>query len=62
MKVEQRASKAIGTSRLSTQPENARKYDSKSKEAANLNEAVAQFICKDQVPIYTVEKQASSHC
>ena len=27
-----------------------------SKEAKKLNRAVAEFICTDQVPIYTVEK------
>jgi len=36
--------------------DNSRKCDSKSKEACDLNEAVARFICADQVPIYTVEK------
>ena len=36
--------------------DNARMYDSKSKDATELNDAVARFICKDQVPIFTVEK------
>jgi len=46
----------------STQPtvnavfDKAKKYDPTSKEAVELNEAVAYFICKDQVSIYTVEK------
>ncbi|KAL1250025.1 hypothetical protein QQF64_021030 [Cirrhinus molitorella] len=33
-----------------------RKYDKDSKDAKRLNRAVAEFICIDQVPIYTVEK------
>jgi len=33
-----------------------RKYASNSTEAIDLNDAVAKFICKDQVPVYTVEK------
>lgn len=32
------------------------KYDKDSKDAQRLNKAVAEFICLDQVPIYTVEK------
>lgn len=33
-----------------------RKYDKDSKDAKRRNKAVAEFICLDQVPIYTVEK------
>ena len=33
-----------------------RKYDPKSPEAVKINKAVAEYICVDQVPIYTVEK------
>lgn len=32
------------------------KYDKNSPEARKLNRAVAEFICMDKVPIYTVEK------
>ncbi|KAK0149427.1 Zinc finger BED domain-containing protein 4 [Merluccius polli] len=35
--------------------ERHRKYDSNSNEAKKLNRAVAEFLCMDQVPIYTVE-------
>lgn len=35
---------------------NQRKYDPKSHEAQDLNEAVARLICKDQVSIYMAEK------
>ena len=38
--------------------ESQRKYERGSKEAKKLNRAVAEFICTDQVPIYTVEKTA----
>ncbi|XP_075719862.1 E3 SUMO-protein ligase ZBED1-like [Rhinoderma darwinii] len=33
-----------------------RKYGKDSKEAQRLNRAVAEYICMDQVPIFTVEK------
>nr|XP_033494242.1 succinate--hydroxymethylglutarate CoA-transferase isoform X5 [Epinephelus lanceolatus] len=33
-----------------------KKYDKSSKEAKMLNRAAAEFICLDEVPIYTVEK------
>nr|XP_055052516.1 E3 SUMO-protein ligase ZBED1-like [Misgurnus anguillicaudatus]XP_055062693.1 E3 SUMO-protein ligase ZBED1-like [Misgurnus anguillicaudatus] len=33
------------------------KYDKNSPEARKLNRAVAEFLCTDQVPIYTVEKR-----
>jgi hypothetical protein len=33
-----------------------KKYEPKSYEAQDLNEAVARFICRDQVPIFTVDK------
>ena len=36
--------------------EQHRKYQPTSKEATTLNRAVAEFICLDQIPIYTVEK------
>ncbi len=36
--------------------EKQRKYDAKSPEAVRLNKAVAEFLCVDQIPIYTVEK------
>ncbi len=32
------------------------KYAKDSKDAKRLNRAVAEFICMDQVPVYTVEK------
>uniref|UniRef100_A0A672RIU4 BED-type domain-containing protein n=1 Tax=Sinocyclocheilus grahami TaxID=75366 RepID=A0A672RIU4_SINGR len=32
------------------------KYEKNSPEARRLNRAVAEFICMDQVPVYTVEK------
>uniref|UniRef100_A0A3B4T2Q5 HAT C-terminal dimerisation domain-containing protein n=1 Tax=Seriola dumerili TaxID=41447 RepID=A0A3B4T2Q5_SERDU len=36
--------------------ERHRKYDKNSHEARKLDRAVAEFICMDQVPVYTVEK------
>lgn len=33
-----------------------RKYDQNSHEARKLDRAVAEFLCMDQVPVYTVEK------
>ncbi|XP_044155948.1 E3 SUMO-protein ligase ZBED1-like [Bufo gargarizans] len=36
--------------------ERQRKYGKDSKEAQRLNKAVAEYICMDQVPVYTVEK------
>jgi len=66
MQVEQSASKSNCSTASSTsrdQPtvhdlfNSAKKYDTKSKEAVDLNDAVARFICKDQLPIYTVEKE-----
>ena len=36
--------------------ERQRKYDPRSREARDLHEAVTNFFCKDQMPIFTVEK------
>lgn len=36
--------------------EKSKKYEATSKEAAVLNRAVAEFICLDQIPIYTVDR------
>lgn len=42
--------------RLTVPFERHRKHDSNSNEAKKLTRAVAESLCMDQVPIYTVEK------